>query len=41
MNSINRSMGHPDLYPFALSPAVVAKLHFIYKVIVASREAVF
>ena len=29
MNSINRSMGQPDLYPFVLSPAVVgqARLH--------------
>ena len=40
MNSINRSMGHPDLYPFALSPSVIAKLHFIYKVIVTKGEAV-
>ena len=36
LNSMNRSMGLPDLYPFVLSPAVVAKLLFIYEVIIAS-----
>lgn len=36
LNSINRSMGLPDLYPFVLSPPVVAKLLFIYEVIVGS-----
>ncbi len=36
MNGINRSMGHEDLYPFVLPPAVIAKLRFIHKVIVAS-----
>ncbi len=40
MNSINRSLGHHDLYPFVLAPAVIAKLHFIFQVIVASGEAV-
>ena len=30
MNSINRSMGQSDLYPFVLSPAVVGKLAFIH-----------
>ncbi|WBV44246.1 putative zinc-binding metallopeptidase [Pseudoroseomonas cervicalis] len=29
VNSLNRCMGTPDLYPFVLSPAVVAKLGFI------------
>jgi len=29
VNSINRSMGQPDLYPFVLSPAVVGKLGYI------------
>jgi hypothetical protein len=33
LNSINRSMGLPDLYPFVLSPAVVEKMRFIYEVI--------
>lgn len=30
LNSLNRSMGHPDLYPFVLPPAVIAKLGFIH-----------
>jgi len=29
-NSINRSMGQPDLYPFVLSPVVIMKLTFIH-----------
>jgi hypothetical protein len=29
MNSINRSMGQPDLYPFKLGPGVIDKLAFI------------
>ncbi len=29
VNSLNRSMGVPDLYPFVLSPTVVGKLGFI------------
>jgi hypothetical protein len=30
VNSINRSMGIPDLYPFVLAPAVIVKLSFIH-----------
>ena len=30
MNSVNRTMGMRDLYPFILSPVVVAKLGFIH-----------
>lgn len=30
VNSINRSMGIPDLYPFVLAPAVIIKLSFIH-----------
>jgi hypothetical protein len=30
VNSINRSMGIPDLYPFVLSPQVIGKLAFIH-----------
>lgn len=33
MNSINRSMGEQDLYPFVISEAVKQKLAFIHKVI--------
>ncbi|NIF88839.1 putative zinc-binding metallopeptidase [Burkholderia sp. Cy-637] len=39
LNSLNRSMGVADAYPFALSPAVVAKLRFVHHVISATREA--
>jgi hypothetical protein len=39
LNSINRSMGLPDLYPFVLSPAVVAKLQFIYQIVGNSASA--
>ncbi len=30
VNSLNRSMGQPDLYPFVLGPAVIDKLRFIH-----------
>ena len=33
MNSLNRAMGNPDLYPFVLSPAVVGKLGFVHDVV--------
>jgi hypothetical protein len=33
MNSLNRSMGSPDLYPFVLSPTVVTKLGFVHEVV--------
>jgi hypothetical protein len=33
MNSLNRAMGSPDLYPFVLSPAVVGKLGFVHDVL--------
>ena len=29
VNSLNRSMGQPDLYPFVLSEAVIGKLGYI------------
>lgn len=35
LNSINRSMGLQDTYPFVLSPAVMNKLRFVYEVISA------
>jgi hypothetical protein len=34
LNELSRSMGHPDLYPFALPHPAVAKLHFIHLVVV-------
>jgi hypothetical protein len=33
MNSINRSMGLQDLYPFTLGPTVIAKLSFVHALI--------
>jgi hypothetical protein len=36
MNSINRSMGQPDMYPFVISDPVIEKLRFIHKVCCAS-----
>jgi hypothetical protein len=33
MNSVNRAMGRPDLYPFVLAPAVVEKLGFIHDLV--------
>lgn len=33
MNSLNRSMGQPDLYPFILSAPVIDKLQFIHALI--------
>lgn len=32
MNSVNRSMGQPDLYPFVIRPQVIEKMRFIHKV---------
>jgi hypothetical protein len=37
MNSMNRSMGNHDLYPFVIQPKVVEKLNFIHRICVASR----
>jgi len=33
MNSLNRAMGNHDLYPFVLSPTVIAKLSFVHSVV--------
>ncbi len=33
VNSLNRSMGQPDLYPFSLTPATIEKLRFIHTLI--------
>jgi hypothetical protein len=37
VNSINRSMGLPDLYPFVLAPPVIVKLAFVHRLI-ATRD---
>lgn len=33
LNMINRSMGHPDLYPFVLPPAVLDKMRLVHRLI--------
>lgn len=38
VNSINRSLGLPDLYPFVVSPPVVEKLRFVHDVIQAAGQ---
>jgi len=38
VNSINRSMGLADMYPFIVSPAVVKKLQFIQDIIQAGAK---
>jgi hypothetical protein len=37
LNSLNRSMGLPDLYPFVLSRPVIEKLRFVAEVIAGSE----
>ena len=37
VNSLNRSMGLPDFYPFVLTPGILRKLSFIHDLIRASR----
>jgi hypothetical protein len=39
LNNLNRGLGHPDAYPFVLSPAAVAKLRFIDRVVGRGRHA--
>ncbi len=38
VNSLNRSMGQPDLYPFVLPPAVIEKLRFVHGALRAGRN---
>lgn len=38
INSINRSMGQPDLYPFVITPPIRAKLVFIHRLVSNSRR---
>jgi hypothetical protein len=39
LNSLNRSMGQPDAYPFAISPIVKQKLGYVHGLIHAARRA--
>ncbi len=36
LNMINRSMGHKDLYPFVLPPAVLDKMRLVHKLVAAA-----
>jgi hypothetical protein len=38
VNSLNRSMGQPDLYPFVLSPTVVGKLGYVHELIRSAKR---
>ncbi|WP_336518340.1 putative zinc-binding peptidase [Pollutibacter soli] len=40
VNSLNRSMGHQDFYPFVISPKVVEKLAFIHEVVRSKEMAI-
>jgi len=33
LNTVNRSMGQPDLYPFRLSPAITAKIDYMNRLV--------
>jgi hypothetical protein len=33
VNSLNRSMGQPDLYPFVLAPRAIEKLGYVHDLI--------
>jgi hypothetical protein len=37
LNTLNRGMGLPDLYPFVLSKTIIEKLRFVHDVIAAVR----
>jgi hypothetical protein len=37
LNSLNRSMGMKDAYPFVLSPKVLEKLRFVHEIIQTRR----
>jgi hypothetical protein len=39
VNSLNRSMGHPDFYPFVISSVVIDKLRFIHETVKNGRPA--
>ncbi|ATB27768.1 zinc-binding metallopeptidase family protein [Melittangium boletus] len=39
VNSLNQSMGQPDLYPFVLAPAVMGKLRFVHALLFPAKVA--
>ena len=38
LNALNRSMGHDDLYPFTLAPAVIEKLGYVHQRVTAQSS---
>lgn len=38
VNSMNRAMGIPDIYPFVISPAIIEKLRFIHRLLLPKRN---
>ena len=38
LNSMNRSFGTPDPYPFVLAPAAIEKLRFVHGVVEAHAD---
>ncbi len=40
MNSLNRSMGLPDPYPFIINPEVIKKLEFIHEVCLNTKKSI-
>ncbi len=38
LNSLNRTMGQPDLYPFVLSAPAIEKLEFIHELVQSARS---
>jgi len=40
LNNLNRGLGHPDAYPFVLSPSAVAKLKFVDDVVGRAKVGV-
>lgn len=39
LNGMSRAMGQPDFYPFVLAHEVVAKLHFIHRIVTSTQHA--
>ncbi len=37
VNSINRAMGIPDVYPFVITSAVIKKMSFIHELLLPNR----
>lgn len=38
VNSMNRAMGIPDVYPFVISPKVIKKIEFIHELLLPKRD---